>query len=185
MKVEDFDRIVAGISADGAVDAGLLDAYRAYVKRNYDAFHPFRPLFQSALDREEPFSPEEQALRRRLEEARERETFSDLLIRLMREKGLSAPQVYHAAGIDARHFSKIISNRRAKPKKPTVVVLAIALHLSLQEACSFVSKAGYSLGDTDLFDVSMKFFFETGCYDRKTIDAIMEKFDLPLLPQKW
>ena len=39
------------------------------------------------------------------------ETFSDAVIRLARERNLSGPQVYRKAGIDAKHYSKIISDR--------------------------------------------------------------------------
>ena len=120
-----------------------------------------------------------------LDDAARQETFSDAVIRLAREKGFSAPQLYRSAGIDYRHYSKIISDRNYQPKKDTVIAIAIALKLTLTETEDFLSKAGYSFSPSNKVDCIIKSFISNGEYDRGKIDEVMETLGLPLLPNKW
>lgn len=120
-----------------------------------------------------------------IEETKNTPTFSDLLIKTQNMLGLKAPEVYKAAGIDYRHYSKIISDKNYKPKKETVFALAIALKLNDYAAEQFLLHAGYSFNPSDLFDMTIKYFIEEEIYDRVKIDLLMESMDLPLLPQNW
>lgn len=113
------------------------------------------------------------------------ESFSDMLIRLQNERNVTAPALYKAAGIDYRHYSKIISDRNYKPKKDTALALAIALKLSLPETDDFVGRAGYTFSPSSLFDMTVKYFIQKGIYDRNTIDLLMDSMNLPLLQQNW
>ena len=113
------------------------------------------------------------------------ESFSDMLIRFQNERKVSAPDLYKSAGIDFRHFSKIISDRNYKPKKETAFALAIALRMTLSEAEEFIGRAGYSFSPSSLFDMTIKYFIHKGIYDRNTIDLLMDSMKLPLLPQNW
>lgn len=114
-----------------------------------------------------------------------RETFSDAVIRLARERNLSAPEVYHGAGIDAKHYSKIISDRNYQPKKETVFAFLIFFRLNLKEAEELLIKAGYYFNPSSRYDSLIRNFVATGLYDRRLIDAAMDELNLPLLPQKW
>ena len=120
-----------------------------------------------------------------LDDAVREETFSDAVVRLARERNLSAPQVYRSAGIDYRHYSKIISDRNYQPKKDTAIALAIAFRLSVEETEELLAKAGYSFSPSSKADRILKSFIESGEYDRKRIDKVMATFGLPLLPGKW
>ena len=72
----------------------------------------------------------------------EKESFSDMLFRLIREKGESEVEVYRKAGITAQHFSKIRSRSDYQPTKDTVIALALALKLSLPETKDLMRTAG-------------------------------------------
>lgn len=113
------------------------------------------------------------------------ETFSDMLIRLQNERSIKAPDLYRSAGIDYRHFSKIISDRQYRPRKDTVFALGLALRLDIDTAEKFLARAGYSFNPSSLADMTIRFFFEIHKYDRNTIDTLMEAMGLPLLPQNW
>ncbi len=113
------------------------------------------------------------------------ETFSDAIIRLQRERGLSAPEVYHGAGIDAKHYSKIISDRNYQPKKETVFAFIIFFKLGLGEAEDLMIKAGFFFNPSSRYDSLIRNFVAEGLYDRKLIDEAMNELNLPLLPQKW
>ncbi len=189
----------------------LLSLFKDYICSSFEGFDPpyydavrFKDtdiLYQTDRYENKPFQPVEREkeeyyteperndffkkLLKLFRKSKEEETFSDTLIRLMRERKMSGPATYRRAGIDARHFSKIISNRDYHPGKDTVLAFAIALKLNLEETVELMNKAGLSFSPSSLFDLSIKFFIENGCYDRKTIDSLMQELDLPLLPQNW
>ena len=107
------------------------------------------------------------------------------MVRLARERDLTAPQVYRSAGIDYRHYSKIISDRNYQPKKDTVIALAIAFRLTLGETEELLAKAGYSFSPSSKADCLLRSFIASGEYDRKRIDEVMDALGLPTLPNKW
>lgn len=164
---------------------GLAQAYGDFVRHNYQGFSFCSLDSDPILFQVRKPVEEEELLQVRLDATSGQETFSDMLVRLLREKKKNAPEVYKSAGIDARLYSKIIGNRNYRTSKETVLAFAIALHLSLQETDELLGKAGFALQSSSLFDVSIEFFLERQLYDRNVIDAMMSDFNLPLLPQNW
>lgn len=59
------------------------------------------------------------------------ETFSQRLLRMIDERGMTDSEAYTKAHVDRRHFSKIRKDIHYAPNKKTVLAFTIALELSL------------------------------------------------------
>lgn len=107
--------------------------------------------------------------------------FATTLLAMIDERHLADSTVYKRANLSRQHFSKIRSNPGYRPKKPTVLALAVALELTLDETRLLLERAGYALTHADKRDVIVEYYISHGIYDVVEINLALYSFDQPLL----
>lgn len=100
-------------------------------------------------------------------------TFVQKLEEHIRNKNLVETDVYKAALMDRRLFSKMICDKNYKPSKDTAIALIIALKLSLKESKDMLERAGYSLSHSIKRDVIIEYFIKERVYNLNNINAFL------------
>lgn len=106
--------------------------------------------------------------------------FSDMLNYYLDQKEMTAPDIYTWIAISRQSFSEIMSGKK-KPKKDTVIQIAIRLQLTLPQLEEFLSKAGHSLSDANEEDRLVKELFASQCYDLYKYNELRISLGLPAL----
>ena len=109
------------------------------------------------------------------------ESFQKRLLRMIDERGMTDPEVYKRANLDRKLFSKIRCSEEYIPKKKTIVALAIALRLNLDDTRDLLASAGLLLTNNSKSDLIVIFCIENGIYDIYEVNALLFKFGEPVL----
>lgn len=104
-------------------------------------------------------------------------SFSNYLRDLILRKNLSEVEVYKKANLDRRIFSKIRNEKKYMPSKRTILAIAIAMELNLQETKNLLEFAGYSLSSGIKEDVIINYFIENKIFDLFLINDTLEYYN--------
>lgn len=106
--------------------------------------------------------------------------FQTLLFKYIDERNLKDSDVYNKVHIDRRLFAKIRSNANYHPSKETIILLALALKLSLEEFMALLESASYGLPKNNYFDLIIRFCFINGIYDIKDVNELLVLYNCKL-----
>ena len=104
------------------------------------------------------------------------ESFSEMLIRIIDEKGLKDSDVYKRANIDRRLFSKIRSDQDYVPSRKTAISFCMALQLELEEAKKLLATAGYTLSASSRFDLIIMYLIENCEYNVHFANIVLNDY---------
>lgn len=160
-----------------------------YIDEHYAADTADAEYRNEGLNSRSRYERERMHLRRRdqkeesLDEALQNpgESFTDMLFRLIDERGVKESQVYNKANIGRQVFSSIRCKKDYKPKKKTVLALAIALELDVPATLKLLAAAGFALSDSDKSDILIRYSIEHKIYDIGEINAALFEKGLPIL----
>ena len=109
------------------------------------------------------------------------DTFSEYLLYLISSRGMKNSDVYKAALVNKKTFSKIKNNPDYHPNKMTAMCLCVGARLNLDETKDLLTRAGFALSPCDKTDIIFSFFIENEVYDIFEIDIQLEEHGLPAL----
>ena len=110
----------------------------------------------------------------------EQESFGEKLVRLIESRELDPIVVYKKANVDRKLFSKIRTQKDYIPSKRTILALAIAMELPLEEMQTLLREAGFTLSPSILSDVIVEYFISHQRYDFDEINAALYAYDKPI-----
>lgn len=112
------------------------------------------------------------------------ESFSELLFQLIDERDMKDSDCYKKANVSKQVFSNIRSNPDYLPSKSTVLALAIALELDLEETKKLLERAGYAISHSSLSDVIVEYFITNKRYNIFEINQTLFEYDQKILGSK-
>lgn len=100
------------------------------------------------------------------------ETFQDRLFRYMDKSGKSDVEIYKTANISKQTFSKIKQPGHI-PKKKTILSIALALKLSVDDTRDLLEAAGQAFSPSDKLDLIVQYCMYKGIYDLIDVECIL------------
>lgn len=104
------------------------------------------------------------------------ESFSEMLLRMIDEKGLKDSEVYKNANIDRRLFSKIRGDEDYVPSKKTTISFCLALQLGMDEAKKLLAAAGYTLSMSSRFDLIIMYLIENHEFNVHFANIVLDDY---------
>lgn len=137
----------------------------AHVRYSSVAYSDFYSLPSSRTDRE-------RRLAFILDSVQEK-TFVEKLAEYIRGSGRTETEIYKAAQIDRRLFSRMMSDSAYRPSKDTAIAFAFALRLGEDDAADLLNRAGYAFSKSVRRDTAFHYFFRERIYDLTDINILL------------
>lgn len=112
------------------------------------------------------------------------DNFAVSLMHLIDKKGMKDVECYQKANVLKQTWYKILNCEDYKPSKNTVLCFAIALELDLPETQRLLATVGYTLSNSNKFDVIIQYFILHKKYDIFEINQTLFEFDQEVLGAK-
>lgn len=109
------------------------------------------------------------------------ESFSEMLLRLIDERGMKDSDCYNKANVSRKVFSKIRCDRSYHPKKETALAFALALELDIEGTQQLLRTAGYSLSHSNIADIIVEYHILNGIFKVSDINEMLYEYDQKLL----
>ena len=109
------------------------------------------------------------------------ESFSEMLLRLIDERGMKDSDCYNKANVSRKVFSKIRCDRNYHPKKETALDFALALELDIEGTQQLLRTAGYSLSHSNIADIIVEYHILNGIFKVSDINEMLYEYDQKLL----
>jgi hypothetical protein len=108
-----------------------------------------------------------------IREKKKEDTFAIRLKHKMQEKKMTPKELYSAADIDRRLFSKINTDKNYHPTKSTAIALGLALHLESDDMDDLLNSAGFTLSNTSITDLVILFCIENQIYNIMDVNSLL------------
>ena len=109
------------------------------------------------------------------------ESFPIVLQRLIGARSITDAEVCRRANLDRRQYAHLRSGVHARPAKPAVLALCLALELGPEEAGGLLHAAGYALSRSNRTDLIVRYYLEQGIFDAVAANSTLFALELPLL----
>ena len=109
------------------------------------------------------------------------ESFSEMLLRLIRERKMSNEECYNRANVTKQLFSKIKKDETYMPKKQTVAAFCIALKLDWEKSKELLAKAGHAMSGSSKFDVIIHYCISNEVFELDKVNLLLNEYEQPLL----
>ena len=104
------------------------------------------------------------------------DSFHEKLFQYIESSEMTDVEIYKKAGLNRKLFSKIRSNPMYHPGKNTVLALAIALELNIDETNDLLARAEYAFSPSNKGDLIVKYFIEHKVYDLMAINFTLDEY---------
>lgn len=109
------------------------------------------------------------------------ESFAQMVLRLIDERGMTDVEVYKRANMSRQLFAKIRKDDDYRPAKKTACALAFALELNYDDAAALLGHAGFALSYSSKFDIIVEYFLVHGIYDIFQVNEALFAYDQQML----